>query len=105
MHIVDRRLNPNSKSLENRQRFLRRAKAQVQDAVRTASGGRDMGKALEVEVVAEGVENEEQFNFLRGRGCHYAQGRLFGDAMSADEFFGLLLAQQSGRGKVSQLFA
>ena len=23
---------------------------------------------------------EEQFNFLRGRGCHYAQGRLFGDA-------------------------
>jgi hypothetical protein len=25
--------------------------------------------------------------------------------MSADEFFGLLLAQQSGRGKVSQLFA
>jgi hypothetical protein len=26
MHIVDRRLNPGSKSLENRQRFLRRAK-------------------------------------------------------------------------------
>ena len=24
MHIVDRRLNPSSKSLENRQRFLRR---------------------------------------------------------------------------------
>ena len=53
----------------------------------------DMGKALEVEVVAEGVENEEQFNFLRSRGCHYAQGRLFGDAMSADEFLALLLAQ------------
>ena len=30
MHIVDRRLNPGSKSLENRQRFLRRAKALVQ---------------------------------------------------------------------------
>jgi len=29
MHIVDRRLNPGSKSLENRQRFLRRAKALV----------------------------------------------------------------------------
>jgi hypothetical protein len=27
MFIVDRRLNPGSKSLENRQRFLRRAKA------------------------------------------------------------------------------
>ena len=33
MHIVDRRLNPSSKSLENRQRFLRRAKALVQGAV------------------------------------------------------------------------
>ncbi|HEX7117112.1 MAG TPA: EAL domain-containing protein [Steroidobacter sp.] len=65
----------------------------------------DMGKALDVEVVAEGVENEEQFNFLRSRGCHYAQGRLFGDAMSSEEFLSLLLAQQSGRVKVSELFA
>jgi len=36
MHIVDRRLNPGGKSLENRQRFLRRAKVQVQRAVRDA---------------------------------------------------------------------
>ena len=58
MHIVDRRLNPNSKSLENRQRFLRRAKAQVKDAVRDASGGRDMDKALdggEVSIPSDGV--------------------------------------------------
>lgn len=34
MHIIDRRLNPGSKSLVNRQRFLRRAKAAVQQAVR-----------------------------------------------------------------------
>ena len=34
MFIVDRRLNPGSKSLENRQRFLRRAKALVQGAVK-----------------------------------------------------------------------
>jgi uncharacterized protein len=34
MHIFDRRLNPGSKSLENRQRFLRRAKALVQGAVK-----------------------------------------------------------------------
>ena len=37
MHIVDRRLNPSGKSLENRQRFLRRAKALVQQAVRSSS--------------------------------------------------------------------
>ena len=74
------------------QSFVRDAAVNSDDAtiVRTII---DMGKALEVEVVAEGVENEEQFNFLRGRGCHYAQGRLFGDAMSADEFLALLLAQ------------
>ncbi|MEM9234384.1 MAG: DUF444 family protein, partial [Pseudomonadota bacterium] len=32
-HFVDRRLNPKGKSLANRQRFLRRAKAQIKDAV------------------------------------------------------------------------
>ena len=86
------------------QSFVRDAAVNSDDAtiVRTII---DMGKALEVEVVAEGVENEEQFNFLRARGCHYAQGRLFGDAMSSDAFFALLSAQASGRGKVSKLFA
>ena len=34
MYIIDRRLNPGGKSLVNRQRFLRRAKAAVQQAVR-----------------------------------------------------------------------
>ena len=33
MHIVDRRLNPKAKSLGNRQRFLRRAKAEIREAV------------------------------------------------------------------------
>jgi diguanylate cyclase (GGDEF)-like protein/PAS domain S-box-containing protein len=86
------------------QSFVRDAAINTDDAtiVRTII---DMGKALEVEVIAEGVETEEQFNFLRSRGCHYAQGRLFGDAMSAEEFLQLLLAQASGRAKVSQLFA
>ena len=40
MHIVDRRLNPGSKSLENRQRSLRRAKARVQGAVKKSSQDR-----------------------------------------------------------------
>jgi hypothetical protein len=30
---------------------------------------------------------------------------LFGDAMSSEEFLALVLAQHSGRAKVSQLFA
>jgi uncharacterized protein len=36
MDIVDRRLNPKAKSLGNRQRFLRRAKGEIRDAVREA---------------------------------------------------------------------
>jgi diguanylate cyclase (GGDEF)-like protein/PAS domain S-box-containing protein len=85
------------------QSFVRDAAVNPDDAtiVRTII---DMGKALEVEVVAEGVENQEQLNLLRARGCHYAQGRLFGDAMSSEEFLGLLTAQASGRSKVSRLF-
>ena len=68
MHIVDRRLNPNSKSLENRQRFLRRAKAQVQEAVRNASGSRDLGDALEggeVSIPSDGVR-EPRFRTAPG---------------------------------------
>ena len=47
MYIVDRRLNPGSKSLENRQRFLRRAKELVRGAVRKSSEGRDIKDVLE----------------------------------------------------------
>ena len=47
MFIVDRRLNPGSKSLENRQRFLRRAKALVQGAVKKTSEGRGIKDVLE----------------------------------------------------------
>ncbi len=36
MHIIDRRLNPKSKSLGNRQRFIRRAKADIREAVQDA---------------------------------------------------------------------
>jgi uncharacterized sporulation protein YeaH/YhbH (DUF444 family) len=63
MHIVDRRLNPGSKSLENRQRFLRRAKALVQGAVRKSSEGRDIRDVLEggeVSIPLDGM-NEPRF--------------------------------------------
>src|ERR1700761_3618871 len=58
MFIVDRRLNPGSKSLENRQRFLRRAKALVQGAVKKTSENRDIKDVLkggEVSIPLDGV--------------------------------------------------
>jgi uncharacterized sporulation protein YeaH/YhbH (DUF444 family) len=63
MHIVDRRLNPGSKSLENRQRFLRRAKALVQGAVKKSSQDRDIKDVLEggeVSIPLDGM-NEPRF--------------------------------------------
>ncbi len=47
MQILDRRLNPGGKSLENRQRFLRRAKAVIQRAVRDSSQDRNIPDILQ----------------------------------------------------------
>lgn len=44
MLIVDRRLNPKSKSLGNRQRFIRRAKAEIREAVNHAIKSRKVSE-------------------------------------------------------------
>lgn len=56
MNIIDRRLNPQGKSLANRQRFLRRAKEQVVKAVRDASGKRGI----------QDIENGEKVSISTG---------------------------------------
>ena len=58
MHIIDRRRDPGGKSLANRQRFIRRARAQVRRAVRDASAKRsikDIEKGGDISVPADGV--------------------------------------------------
>ncbi|WP_131116182.1 YeaH/YhbH family protein [Lichenihabitans psoromatis] len=58
MHIVDRRLNPGGKSFANRQRFLRRAKEQVQRAVRDSAKTRDikdLEQGGEVTIPVDGI--------------------------------------------------
>ena len=49
VNIVDRRLNPKDKSLANRQRFIRRAKRQILDAVRDISARRRVGEVAQGE--------------------------------------------------------
>jgi diguanylate cyclase (GGDEF)-like protein/PAS domain S-box-containing protein len=65
----------------------------------------EMGHSLKLEVVAEGVESEEQLRFLRALNCDYAQGLLFGRAMAADDFRDLVIDQAGGPGRYSPLFA
>lgn len=52
----------------------------------------DMSKTLGFEVIAEGVETEEQFDFLIQNGCLAFQGYLFGNLQSAIELKSLLRA-------------
>jgi len=67
-HIVDRRLNPGGKSLENRQRFLRRAKALVRGAVKKSSQDRDIKDVLEGGEVAIPLDGRDEPRFRREGG-------------------------------------
>jgi diguanylate cyclase (GGDEF)-like protein len=67
-----------------------------------ARGGRDgalasavitLGRELGLQVVAEGVETEEQSEFLSGRGCVLQQGYLHSRPVARGEFETLLRAQ------------
>ncbi|HUF96207.1 MAG TPA: EAL domain-containing protein [Acidimicrobiia bacterium] len=57
-----------------------------------------MAQSLGLRVVAEGVENLDQFQFLRAHSCDEAQGFLFSQAVPPDEFATLL---ESGGNPVS----
>ncbi|WP_326998552.1 EAL domain-containing protein [Cupriavidus metallidurans] len=46
----------------------------------------DMAKDVGVAVIAEGVETQEQADYLMARGVRYAQGWLFGKAMPMQDF-------------------
>jgi uncharacterized sporulation protein YeaH/YhbH (DUF444 family) len=68
MHIIDRRLNPGGKSLENRQRFLRRAKALVQGAVKKTSQDRDIKDVLEGGEISIPLDGMDEPRFRREGG-------------------------------------
>jgi uncharacterized sporulation protein YeaH/YhbH (DUF444 family) len=57
-HLIDRRLNPRDKSLGNRQRFLRRARAQIKEAVNKAINDRnvsDIGDGGKISIPSRGI--------------------------------------------------
>ena len=44
-----------------------------------------IARTLSLEVVAEGIETEEQRDLLRSMGCHYGQGYLLAMPMPAGQ--------------------
>ncbi len=46
----------------------------------------DLGRSLSLHTLAEGVERQEQADYLMGTGCRFAQGYLFSQALPAAEF-------------------
>jgi len=54
-----------------------------------------MAKSLSLEVVAEGVETEAQYEFLKSLGCETVQGYLTGRPVNASEFSAKYLADRS----------
>jgi EAL domain-containing protein (putative c-di-GMP-specific phosphodiesterase class I) len=60
-----------------------------------------MAHELKLQVVAEGVETEEQLAFLRQSHCDEVQGFLFSPGIGAREFEALLRARKTKRTKVA----
>jgi diguanylate cyclase (GGDEF)-like protein/PAS domain S-box-containing protein len=52
-----------------------------------------IAQSLNLDVIAEGVETQEQLDILKSLGCHYLQGYYFSKAVSAEDA-GLLLKQK-----------
>ena len=46
----------------------------------------ELVRALQLELVAEGVEDQSQYEFLRGLGCHAIQGYYFSKPLSCQDF-------------------
>ena len=61
-----------------------------------------MARQLGLNVVAEGVESEEQLKFLRRHGCNQIQGYLCSKPLSAGDFAAMLakIAGPSSDGKI-----
>ncbi|XQE68600.1 PAS domain S-box protein [Pseudomonas sp. P3C3] len=54
-----------------------------------------MARSLSLQVIAEGVEQAEQLEFLLQQGCHHYQGYLFSKPVPLAEFHDLLKANRS----------
>jgi diguanylate cyclase (GGDEF)-like protein len=55
-----------------------------------------LAKAINAPIIAEGVEDKEQVNFLLGLGCHNLQGYYFSKPIPYDSYLSMLESYQTG---------
>jgi diguanylate cyclase (GGDEF)-like protein/PAS domain S-box-containing protein len=84
------------------QSFVRNAARDPDDATIVRSII-EMGRSLGLQVLAEGIETEEQRRFLVASGCEFGQGRLFGEPLTSEDFLDLVLRQETGTHPVLRL--
>ena len=60
-----------------------------------------MARLMELDVIAEGVEEEYQLNFLKEKGCYQYQGYYFDRPVPADQFYDVWVAKQAASRKQS----
>ncbi len=72
--------------------FIRELEASSEDRAIVAAV-MALANSLQLQVVAEGVETEEQLTLLRAYGCQYVQGWLFARALDAESAQALLAAE------------
>jgi uncharacterized sporulation protein YeaH/YhbH (DUF444 family) len=101
-HFIDRRLNPKGKSLGNRQRFLRRARAQIREAVQKTlkdATVADVTKERKVKISTKGTR-EPRFRLAPGAGGEHdfvLPGNK--EFVSGDEIKKPRAGEDGGRGK------
>jgi uncharacterized protein len=104
MHIIDRRLNPSGKNFENRQRFLRRAKRVVEQAVREASRDRAIENLEAPAEITITTEDMRQPTFRQTPGSHRDyllpgnRDYVEGDLIERDKSDGQGVGSGAGRG-------
>jgi uncharacterized sporulation protein YeaH/YhbH (DUF444 family) len=101
-HFIDRRLNPKGKSLGNRQRFLRRARAQIREAVQKSlkdAAVADIGKERKIRISSKGTK-EPRFRLdPRAGGDHDFVLPGNKEFMPGDEIKKPRSGEDGGRGK------
>ena len=60
-----------------------------------------MAQGLGIDIVAEGVENVNQSDYLEGLGCHIMQGYLFSRPVAVTDFLGRVVTQKESYSSLS----